>query len=140
VTPLAANVADLERQQGHVAGALDRDRYLALDLGRVARLAAADDLAPLVDATPEPGHVFVIHLFVIEEDRLPAAAAAKPAAAAGPAAGTARSPRPALTVIAAEAGAGGRPAVTGRGAIATGRPSFLSFSRSLAFSVHALVS
>src|SRR2546422_9589610 len=47
-------------QQRHGAGALDRDRELALVAGAVARDAAGDDLAPFGEEVPEGGGILVV--------------------------------------------------------------------------------
>jgi hypothetical protein len=62
-----------------MSGPLDGDGHLALYLGGVASFAAADNLAPLVDAAPESGHVLVIDNFIVKKDRLAPAASAEPA-------------------------------------------------------------
>jgi hypothetical protein len=49
-----------ERQQGHVASALDGDRQRALVLGARAGLTARLDLRPIGNHPPQPLHILVI--------------------------------------------------------------------------------
>lgn len=108
-----ATVAGDEREQGDVAGALDRDRYLSLDPGRVAGAPPRQDLAPVVEAAPQPGDVLVVdHLVVVEDRLLPASRRPTPAAAWAPAPAAAPFAVPTAKAAATAAGAAPRSAGT----------------------------
>lgn len=83
-----------------MAGTLDRDRHLTLDPGRVAGASPGKNLAPVVEAAPQPGDVLVIDDLVIVENRLLLPAGRAPPAATGPPAPTAAA---SLTVSTAKA-------------------------------------
>ncbi len=104
-----ATFAGDKRQQSDVAGALDRDRYLALDPGRVAGPSAGKDLAPVIEAASQAGDILVIDDLVVVEDRLlPSPGRPPPTAARTPASSAATPLSVATTTATTEAAATAR--------------------------------
>jgi hypothetical protein len=108
---LAARSAVGEREQGDVAGALDRNRHGALVPRAGAELSSGLDLAALANVAAKAGDILVVHVVDIVRAELADLPAARETAPATPATATATGARSAalatftLALRATEAGA-----------------------------------